>query len=412
MASKVNNPLSKNSTILFLTFSRWVDGKRLPTTGSLDPLRDYLVPKIKKLVIIDQVHPGSDRVMPIIEEYKDQSGKVKLHKSSWVVYLLKPFLPLNGTQKTQISYKLRDFLSVIDWSFRDKTKFDYYICLESINAIAAILMRKMGRVKKVVYYVSDYSPKRYPSKWFNYVYLMLDRFAAMHSDYIWDVSPAMQKARISIGLDPKKSAPVIDVPNGLYPAQIEANPISKIDKHSFIYMGTVGAENGPDIAIKALAIVRKKFKDAKLHIIGGTEKDFEWLAKLVKKLKLEKAVISHGFVEDGLEMSRIIRSCAIGVAPYRDIPGSIRHYADAGKIRAYCASGLPVVSSHVPPLGLEVAKKGAAIVVKDTPEEFADAIMDIFSNNSLYLKLRKNAILFGKNNTWNNTFKNAFSKMK
>ena len=37
-------------------------------------------------------------------------------------------------------------------------------------------------------------------------------------------------------------------------------------------------------------------------------------------------------------MSKLIRKCAVGLAPYRDIPGSVRHYADAGKIRAYCAS--------------------------------------------------------------------------
>lgn len=383
----------------------------MPTTGSLDPLRDFLLPKIKKLVIIDQLHPGSDGVMPKIEEYKNHSEKFKSYKSSWYIYLLKPFLEMSHSQKTQIRFKIRDFISVLDWSFRDKTKFDYCICLESINTLAAILLRKFGRVKKVIYYVSDYSPKRYPNKWFNSVYLGLDKFCAMHADYIWDVSPAMQKARISVGLDPEKSAPVIDVPNGLYPAQIKASLASEIDKHSLVYMGTLGSENGPDIAIKALAIVLKKFKDAKLHIIGGTSADFVWLKKIIEKLHIEKAVVVHGFVESGLEMSKIIRSCAIGLAPYKDIPGSIRHYADAGKIRAYCASGLPVVSSFVPPLGIEVAKKGGAITTKDDPKNFAAAIESIFNDPTLYSKLRKNAILFGEKNTWENSFLNAFRSM-
>jgi hypothetical protein len=60
--AKGNNLLTQDTTVLFVTFSKWIDGKRLPTNGSLDPLRDFLVPKINKLVIIDQLHPGSDGV--------------------------------------------------------------------------------------------------------------------------------------------------------------------------------------------------------------------------------------------------------------------------------------------------------------------------------------------------------------
>lgn len=411
MIKNNNTPLSNNSSVLFATFSRWENNKRTPTNGSLDSLRDFLVPKVKKLVIIDQPHPVSEGVIPLIEEFKNGSFKFTPHNPSWYIYLLKPILEMSNSVDTQIRFKIRDFLSVIDWSFRDKTKFDYFIGLESINVLAGIFLRKIGRVRKVVYYVSDYSPNRYPNKWFNWLYLFLDRFCAIHADYIWDVSKAMQPARIEAGLNPQKSAPVIHVANGLLPGQIEINPISKIEKHSIVYMGTLGAENGPDIAINAISIVKQKIPNAKLHIVGGTDKDFIWLKKIIEKNNLEDAVVFHGFILDSIEMSGIIRSCAIGVAPYRNIHGSIRYYADAGKIRAYCASGLPVVSSQVPPLGLELAEKGGAIIVKDNPESFAKAIINIFTDDKLYLNLRKNAIIFAKDSTWENTFLNAFKQM-
>ena len=50
-----------------------------------------------------------------------------------------------------------------------------------------------------------------------------------------------------------------------------------------VYMGTLGQENGPDVAIEALALVKQKFPDANLHVIGGIEKETTWLKKLLKK---------------------------------------------------------------------------------------------------------------------------------
>jgi glycosyltransferase involved in cell wall biosynthesis len=233
----------------------------------------------------------------------------------------------------------------------------------------------------------------------------------MHADYIWDVSKAMQPARVEAGLNLKKSAQVIHVPNGLYPNQIKASPASEVDKHSMVYMGTLGQENGPDVAIQALALVKKKFPDAKLHIIGGTKQDFLWLRKIIEKINIEKSIYVHGFVAKNSDMSNIIRKCAVGLAPYRDIPGSLRYYADAGKIRVYAAAGISIVSSQVPPLGIDAADRGAALRVHDDPESFANAIIDIFSDKKLYLKLRKNAMIFAKDNTWDNSFTNAFKRM-
>ena len=411
MMKKNKISLSNHSSVLFATFSKWQKNKRTPISGSIEPLRDFLVPRIKKLVIIDQLHPGSDGVMPKIEVYSQNNLTFTSYNSSWYVYCLKPVLEMFNSSGTQISFKIRDFLSVVDWSLRDKTKFDYFIGLESINALAGLFLRTFGRVHKVIYYVFDYSPNRFRNNWFNKIYLTLDRYCAMHADYIWDVSKAMQPARISAGLDPQKSAPIIHVPIGLYPDQIRINPPSKIMKHSLVYMGTLGQENGPDIAIGALALTKRKFPDSILHIVGGPDREISKLKDLAHTMNITDSVIFHGVIPKNSDMSKIMRTCEIGLAPYRNIDGSPRFYADSSKIRAYCASGLATVSSEVPPLGREIAEEGAAVIVKDNAESFSAGIINLVTHPAKLEKLRRNAIRLAKHNTWENSFLHAFDEM-
>jgi glycosyltransferase involved in cell wall biosynthesis len=403
------NSLTKDTQVLIATFSPWKNGKRLPINGNVEPLIDFFTSKVKKTVLIDQVYPGSDFVMPRIEAY--QRKKLTVHRVSWWIYVLYPFLKLTNTGATHISFKIRDFLSVVDTGVKAESPFDFFIGLEAVNALAGVLLRKFGKAKTVIYYVSDYSPKRYKQKWFNNLYLWLDRQAAMHADIIWDVSWAMQPARIKAGLAADKSAPVLQVPNALYPNQISQAKEKDVIPYTLVFMGTLGRENGPDLAIECLPLVLKKIPKARLHIVGGGEADEKRLEKLVKKLKLEKYVIFHGFISDREKVSATIRQFAVALAPYLAITGSARLYGDATKIRAYLAAGLPTITTQVPPLGKDAEKKGAAIVVKDDKKTLADAIIKVFRDQELYQSLRKKAYSFAKHNTWENEFSLGFEKM-
>ena len=401
--------LNKKTTVFIATFSPWKDGKRLPINGNLEPMVDFFAPRTKRTVLIDQVYPGSDFVIPRVEVY--EKGKLKkITRHLPFIYLLYPLLKLTNKSGTRVVFKIRDFLSIISWVTQDPARYDFFIGFEAINAIAGIVLKRFGRVKTVIYYVSDYSPNRYKQKWFNNLYLWLDRFAASHADFIWDVSTAIQPARIKAGLDKEKSAPVLHVPNALYPEQIKTENMKNIEPDSIVFMGTLGIENGPDLAIEAMPYILEKIPGGKLHIVGGGE-DIERLKTLVKNLKVGQSVVFHGFVSDRIEVSNMIRKFMVALAPYLAIDGSARNYGDATKIRAYLAAGLPVVTTFVPPLGKEVEKIGAAILVKDSKKELAEAVIRILSDKKLYLKMKKKAIEFAKENTWENEFNKAFKAM-
>lgn len=400
----------KLNSVLFVTFSVRKNNARSSINGMIEPLCGFFVPKLKRFALLEQPHPGSDSVVPFLEIY--QNGKLNKKSHFFLTSLLfYPLLKFSHSNQTQVIFKIRDFFSVFEFIFRDKQKYDLFIGLESINAIAGIILRKLGLVNKVVYYVSDYSPNRYNPVWFNNVYLFLDRFAVIHSDFIWDVSKAMMPARIKVGLDPKKAAPLIHVPNALFPPQINYLPISKIIPNSLVYVGTLGKINGPDVAIQALKIVAKSISQVNLHIYGDGEPDISRIKKLAEKLKLTDKVKFHGFITDQVKLSNETKQYTIGLAPYLEVSVSPRWWGDATKIRLYLAAGLPVVTTHVPPLGKEVEKDGAGIVTNDNPEDFANAIIMLLKDKAVYNRMKKNAIKRAKNNTWENTYSQALDKM-
>lgn len=400
----------KIGNVIFATFSPWENEARMPTNGMIEPMLKFFLPKTEHFVLIDEPHPGSDRVIPIIEIYSN--GKlVKKTNSSLFVSWLYPFLMIQNTVGTRIPFKVRDFLSILDVTIGKKYKYDLFIGLESINAIAGVLLKKLGYVKTVVYYVSDYSPSRYKSGWFNKLYLFLDRLAIANVDYLWDVSTAMMPARIKTGLDQKYSSKVIHVPNAMYPEQINYLPFEKTEEFSLIFAGTLGPENGPDIAIESMKQVCLKYPKSTLHIYGGGENDLKRLNKLTEKLRLQKNVIFHGFVTDQIKLSNEIKKYRIGLATYKAIPGSPRWWADATKIRLYLAAGLPTITTQVPPLGKELIETNAGIIIKDNAKETAKAVIKLFSNPILYKTMRINAIKKAKNNLWENTYTNAISQM-
>src|SRR3989338_4958404 len=412
-ALKEYEALNKKPNILIASFSPWKKNERLPINGNVEQMISFFAPKTAQTILIDQPYPGSDKVMPRIEIY-DRGRLKKITSSTWRLYILYPFLLLTNKSGTRTSFKIRDFFSVIDWGLNNsKTKYDYFIGLECINALAGLFLRKWGIVNNVIYYVSDYSPQRYRNKWFNTLYLALDRFCARHADYIWDVSLAIQPARLSAGLKEYESSPVIHVPNALYKDQIKYNSLKKITLYSLIFMGTLGIENGIDIAIAAMPHILKKYPQATLNIIGGgREQDVLRLKSLIRRYNLEKKIKYYGFIMDSSKMSAIIRGCSLALATYRAFPGSPRYYGDAGKIRVYAASGLPILTTAVPPLGREATKQGAALIIKDNSADLAKQVIKVFSDKFLYEKLRKGAIAFARHNTWENSFGHAFKIIK
>lgn len=398
-------------SILIATFSYRQNGARTPLNGMIEPLLSYFGRKSEYVDLIDGVHPGSGTVDTFFELYKH--NRLVIQKKSYISRILQPLLQTgsNDPKQTNIWFKLRDILSVPEWLIRSGFRYDMFIGLESIYTIAGIFGKKMGRIKTVIYYVSDYSPTRYHNRYMNSLYLRLDRFCCYHADYIWDVSPAMMPARSAAGLDIGKAKPVIHVSNGLFPSQLRHISVSKIKKNSLVYAGSLGLENGPELAIDTVPLLLPRYPKITLHFYGGPPIREKELLQIVTQKKLQKHVFFHGLVTDINKLSEEIQYYAIGLAPYKDVPGSLRKYADATKIRLYLGCGVPVVTTNVPPLGQEVSKKNAAVVTEDTAASYAKGIAMLLGNRNTYTRMKAAAVTFSRTNTWEHIYDQTMKQM-
>lgn len=407
-----SNFINEKTSVLFATFAVYINGKRLPSNGMIEPILFFFLPKVQTFTLLIQPHPSSDRISPIIEEY-DKNLKVKESIISPFFLLPLYFLcDMQNSDNTHISFKLRDLFSVLYCGFFSK-KYDLFIGFESINALAGIILRKFRKVKTVIYYVSDYSPRRFGNNVFNKIYLWLDKFCIENADFTWDVSPLIKEARKKAGILKKDSKKILHVPNGLFNSQINPLPISKRKPESIVYMGLLNPDqHGVDLALKAFALVLKKTPSATFHVIGGTNREANPFMQMVKDLGIEKSVISHGFIPPNKKMSSIINKCCIGVATYRLDKDPRNRYGDSGKIRQYLACGLPIVATTLQRYTKYAIAKGAGIGVNETPEDFARAILKLFEDKALYKRCSEKALELSRENTWENSYGKAFLQMK
>ena len=220
-------------------------------------------------------------------------------------------------------------------------------------------------------------------------------------------------ARIAAGIDPENLKESLYVPSALFLKQINHRlPIKKLPA-SLVYAGSLNKENGPDLVIHAFKKVLKTIAQAKLHIItDGQDIETQSLRDLTDELGIHDKVLFHGLIPSQYELINDLKQFMVGLAPYRAIPGSPRWWADATRIRLYLAAGLPVITTNVPPIAKELEQEKSGLVVKDNAQQFAQAIVSLLKNKTLYRKMRQNAIIQARNNTWDKVYSKTLKSMR
>lgn len=353
--------------------------------GPSHDLRDFFLEhKTQELLFI--AHP-----LIFIKEFYNKSSRYEKYKIGKLT-----------AKKIAFHYKLpdillygKDFFYSVVWCLLQRVKYDVYIGVDPLNAFAGLVLKKLGKVEKVVYYSIDYFTNRFENKILNKIYHFIDRLCVKYADETWNLSSMMALARERYNLmDRKIFNRQFTVPVGVWVHKVKRKKFSEINRKKIVFIGSFLSLMGIDLILEAMPIIAKQIPDIKLEIVGGGPEDLS-LRQLAYKLKMDKNIKFHGWVSGKERLEKILSDAAVGLAPFNTLilDDQVRN-ADPAKLKDYMLWGMPVIVTDAIANSKQIENSGCGIVIQYRVEELAAAVIKLLKNATLLKQYRKNAISF------------------
>lgn len=301
-----------------------------------------------------------------------------------------------------------------------KTKIRFDLCIAEFysGTLCALFLRKIGLVRKVVYYVTDWFPYQPSSKTRfatsianNVFFPYLDRFCARRADATWNLTQRIIDGRHNRW---KNNPFIIAIEEVIPPTLTWRRIMDEEDasaKHkSIAFFGVLKKGKGLELAIEAIADLKKQGKYLTLHIIGTSPQEVCY-REYVKKLDVDDRIIFHGFVEDETEVMKILQSCICGLALYEVGKENYTYYTWPSKVGFYIECGLPVIITRSATIADDVEKEKLGIVVDLDLKSISDAIYTLVTDENLLKECKANINNFVQSRSSGNDVNNAIFRV-
>lgn len=357
-------------------------------------LRDYLLnKKIKRVTFIGH---------PLIDQMIDQ------RKSSVVVYEKGKQVSKKDVTRSiySISSYIFDFFLTAYWIIKQREKYDIFIGIDALNSLSGLILRKIGKVEKVIFFAMDFHPSRFNNRLLNFLYHKLEEVSLKSSDEIWNVSPKIAEGRERFLHISQKAYPQKVVNSGIWNDKVKKFPFDKVKKHQLLFLGHLLEKQGLQMVLEATPLIVKKIPDFKFMVLGGGEYENN-LKKLAEELKIQKYIEFKGWIKDRKIIDTTLGESAAAIVVYvpeKEKIYNFSYYGDPIKIKEYLASGLPVILTDVPHNAKEIGMRKCGIVVSYKKEEIANAVIKILGNEEELKDYRNNALAYAKEFDWNVIF--------
>ncbi|MBI2085889.1 glycosyltransferase [Candidatus Daviesbacteria bacterium] len=353
-------------------------------------LANYLKVRAKKVILLAQPFP----------EYHHRFAYLSVFENNVRVKHEKFYIP-KGPALLQFLYHivLTYYLLLTKIGFN----FDLCIAMENLSFNILYPLRLVRLIKRLVYYSIDFVPKRFPNVFLNKIYHLMDKSGFKYADTCWVMTKEQFKKR-------SVKSPVTIVPIGYDTKKIKINPVEKIDFYNIVYAGALRESAGPELTIKTMPLLIKKYPKIRLTVIGSG-KDSDKLQKLIKNLKLGHFVDFKGYIANFYDLTEILAKNSLGLAPYKPIKESFSFYSDPSKLKLYMCCGLPVITTDMTTMSNLISKTGSGLIINYSKEALADAISFFLDNKDRYKSYKNAAVKLAKQFDINHILDNAIKKI-
>lgn len=313
-----------------------------------------------------------------------------------------------GFYKPEILSFLKDFIWGLIFGIRNLKGYDLFIGMNNLLTLIGIILRKMKLVKKVVYYIIDYTPIRFKNKIINKIYYFFDKVCLYYSDCIVSLNEEMLFGRIEDNKLNKEKIKYKIIPFGNRSMNFRKGDY-KNDSQSLVYFGGISRNKGSELFVPiAKSLLNMGINSFVFTVIGGGDYK-ENLINEIKKNNLSNYFKILGRIEDQSDIDKILLNCGIAIAPYYPYDkNNFSYYSDPGKVKIYLGCGLPIVITEVPPISKIINNESAGIIASYNADDFANKIFLIMKK---YEKYNKNAIKLGKTYAWDIILDKLFNEL-
>lgn len=353
----------------------------------------------RKIVFIKFPFFLSKEKSVICEEYYNR--KVIINKKSLLKF----------RQPELLSY-IKDFFYAIYYGYKYCDNSDLFIGTNNLLVLAGLILKKIIKIKIIIYQIVDFSPKRFKNNVINEIFYSVDRLCCYNANYIWPLDKKIIEARIEYRyLNPRKITKWYAVSFGNHSFSLKDRFKIKASPKKLVYLGGLFKYKGAQLFIQIIEKLKNEYPHIALQIIGKGDMDTE-LQNEINKKNLNNNIKLLGYIEDNNKVNDILLESGIALAPYNPDPISISYFADMGKVKVYLGCGLPVIITRVPPIHKVIEETKSGLIGEYDPDDFAKKISFLIDNPDIYSTYRKNSFDLGLKFDWNILIEKALNEME
>ncbi len=162
-------------------------------------------------------------------------------------------------------------------------------------------------------------------------------------------------------------------------------------KYDLVFLGSMSETSGTFVILNSIKKLKTKFPNLRVLFIGQPGKEIQdEVQHFIEENQIKENVHFTGRIPHG-DVPNLLQDCKIGLIALLDLPKF--HKNIATKMFEYMASGIPVVSSDLPPeRRFLIEDKTAKLFEPGDPDSLTDAIDEILSDVEFGKRLHFNCL--------------------